>query len=103
MRKLITIFTVLLVLAACSEKDKPDNFEPQLHIGEVKDITRTEATVTGNIIVFGNTPLPELTFQSLEVMAVSRMTFELWLVTAAMYLMISCFWAWLGRRFEMRR
>ena len=62
MRKLITIFTVLLVLAACSEKDKPDNFEPQLHIGEVKDITRTEATVTGNIIVFGNTPLPELTF-----------------------------------------
>ena len=62
MRKLITIFTVLLVLAACSEKDKPDNFEPQLHIGEVQDITRTEATVTGNIIVFGNTPLPELTF-----------------------------------------
>ena len=62
MRKLITIFTVLLVLAACSEKDKPDNFEPQLHIGEVQDITRTEATVTGNIIVFGNTPLPKLTF-----------------------------------------
>ena len=47
--------------------------------------------------------LPELTFQSLEVMAVSRMTFELWLVTAAMYLMISCFWAWLGRRFEKGR
>ena len=47
--------------------------------------------------------LPELTFQSLEVMAVSRMTFELWIVTAAMYLMISCFWAWLGRRFERRR
>ena len=47
--------------------------------------------------------LPELTCQSLAVMAVSRMTFELWLVTAAMYLMISCFWAWLGRRFERRR
>ncbi len=46
--------------------------------------------------------LPELTFQSLEVMAVSRMTFELWLVTAAMYLAVSCFWAWLGRRVERR-
>ena len=44
--------------------------------------------------------LPELTFQSLEVMAVSRMTFELWLVTAAMYLGVSCFWAFLGRRWE---
>ena len=47
--------------------------------------------------------LPELTFQSLEVMAVSRMTFELWLVTAAMYLAVSYFWSWLGRRFEKRR
>lgn len=46
--------------------------------------------------------LPELTLQSLEVMAVSRMTFELWLVTAAMYLAVSCFWAWLGRRVERR-
>ena len=46
--------------------------------------------------------LPELTFQSLEVMAVSRMTFELWLVTAAMYLAVSCFWAWLGRRVERK-
>ncbi|HJD96317.1 amino acid ABC transporter permease [Mailhella massiliensis] len=47
--------------------------------------------------------LPELTFQSLEVMAVSRITFELWLVTAAMYLLVSCFWAWLGRKLEKRR
>lgn len=47
--------------------------------------------------------LPELTFQSLEVMAVSRLTFELWLATAALYLLISCFWAWLGRRLERRR
>ena len=46
--------------------------------------------------------LPELTFQSLEFMAVSRMTFELWIVTAALYLGVSCFWAWLGRRMERR-
>ena len=47
--------------------------------------------------------LPELTFQSLEVMAVSRMTFELWFVTAFMYLGVSCFWAMLGRRLERSR
>lgn len=47
--------------------------------------------------------LPELTFQSLEVMAVSRMTFELWLATAALYLLISCLWAQIGRWLEKRR
>lgn len=46
--------------------------------------------------------LPELTFQSLEVMAVSRMTFELWLATAALYLLISTLWAQLGRWLEGR-
>jgi len=47
--------------------------------------------------------LPELTFQSLEVMAVSRMTFELWLTTAAVYLALSCVWSALGRWLEKRR
>ena len=50
--------------------------------------------------------LPELTFQSLEVMAVTRMTFELWLVTALLYLGLSLFWsrlsAWLERRRKWR-
>ena len=62
MRKLITIFIALLGLAACSEDDRPDNFEPQLHIGEARDIARTVATITGRIVVFGNTPVPELAF-----------------------------------------
>ncbi|MCH5276759.1 MAG: amino acid ABC transporter permease [Desulfovibrionaceae bacterium] len=47
--------------------------------------------------------LPELTFQSLEIMAVTRMTFELWLTTAALYLIISYAWAGLGHRLERRR
>lgn len=47
--------------------------------------------------------LPELTFQSLEVMAVTRMTFELWLTTAAIYLVISYAWSGLGRRLELRQ
>jgi polar amino acid transport system permease protein len=47
--------------------------------------------------------LPELTFQSLEVMAVTRMTFELWLLTAGLYLLISCCWGWLGRYLERKQ
>lgn len=47
--------------------------------------------------------LPELTFQSLEVMAVTRMTFELWLTTAAIYLLLSYIWAGLGRWLEARQ
>lgn len=50
--------------------------------------------------------LPELTFQSLEIMAVTRMTFELWLTTAAIYLLISYTWSglshWLERRSRWR-
>jgi polar amino acid transport system permease protein len=46
--------------------------------------------------------VPELTFQSLEVMAVSRMTFELWLATAALYCGISLALAAMGRRLEKR-
>lgn len=46
--------------------------------------------------------LPELTFQSLEAMAVSRMTYELWMLVAAMYLGISLFWSALGRYLERR-
>jgi polar amino acid transport system permease protein len=46
--------------------------------------------------------LPELTFQSLEIMAVTRVTLELWLGTAAVYLAVSQAWAALGRRLENR-
>lgn len=47
--------------------------------------------------------LPELTFQSLEIMAVTRMTFELWLTTAAIYLLISYTWSAFGRWLENRQ
>lgn len=47
--------------------------------------------------------LPELTFQSLEIMAVTRMTFELWLTTAGLYLLISYAWTGLGHWLEHRR
>lgn len=56
--------TVLFLLASCHDKDEdqPNNIEPKLCIGQAKNITRTEATVSGKIITYGNTPLPELKF-----------------------------------------
>lgn len=47
--------------------------------------------------------MPELTFQSLEIMTVSRITFELWLTVALLYLLISFFWSRLGVYFEKRQ
>lgn len=47
--------------------------------------------------------LPELTFQSLEIMAVTRMTLELWLITALLYLGLSLCWSRLGVWLERRQ
>ncbi len=47
--------------------------------------------------------VPELTFQSLEVMAISRMTFELWIFTAGLYLLLSLLLTSLARRHEKKR
>lgn len=48
--------------------------------------------------------LPDLTFQSLEVMAVSRMTFEIWVSAAALYLftgfVCACAGRWLERKYS---
>lgn len=46
--------------------------------------------------------LPELTFQSLEVMAVSQMTFEIWISAGALYLLVGLACAALGRLLERR-
>lgn len=62
MRKITTIFTVALVLTACSEQDRPDNFEPLLYAEDAENVTRKEATVNGRVVVLGSTPMPELTF-----------------------------------------
>lgn len=44
--------------------------------------------------------LPDLTFQSLEIMAVSQMTFEIWISAAALYLFTGVVCACLGRALE---
>lgn len=61
MRKFLVFFAATLAFASCQE-DKPDNLEPQLYIGTATDITRTEATLAGNIVTQGGTPMPELRF-----------------------------------------
>lgn len=47
--------------------------------------------------------LPELTFQSLEIMAVSQMTFEIWLSTSLLYLLLGVACARFGRFLETRQ
>lgn len=46
--------------------------------------------------------VPDLTFQSLEIMAISRMTFEIWVSTGILYLLLGILCAILGRRLEKR-
>lgn len=47
--------------------------------------------------------LPDLTFQALEVMAISRMTFEVWLSAGLIYLALGVACARYGRRLEVRK
>lgn len=46
--------------------------------------------------------LPDLTFQCLEIMSVSNMTFEIWITAALLYLIIGCVCALIGAFFEKR-
>ncbi|MBD5640800.1 MAG: amino acid ABC transporter permease [Desulfovibrio sp.] len=46
--------------------------------------------------------LPDLTFQSLEIMAVSSMTFEIWISAAVIYLLVGAVCACLGNLLENR-
>lgn len=46
--------------------------------------------------------LPDLTFQSLEIMAVSMMTFEVWVTCGILYLFIGGICAFLGKYLEQR-
>lgn len=46
--------------------------------------------------------LPDLTFQSLEIMAISGMTFEVWICAGLLYLLLGLACGWLGRLLELR-
>lgn len=60
---LTTMIALLLTLAACSSDEAPDNFEPRLVTGEASGVTRTEAVIAGEVVLQGNTDMPELRFR----------------------------------------
>lgn len=65
MKKTISYLTAVataLAMAACSDTDSPDNFQPQLTAVEASDITRTEATLNGTVTLQGETEMPSLWF-----------------------------------------
>ena len=62
MYKMLFFLTAVLLLSACDGVETPANLEPRLYVGGAVGVTRTEATVTGGIIMYGDTPVPELRF-----------------------------------------
>lgn len=65
MMKTTTVLAVLgmVLLFSCNSNDIPDSFEPQLFADEATDVTSTRATLNGNIVLKGNTAMPELRFK----------------------------------------
>lgn len=64
MRRFIALSYIILCLLMCASChiERPDSFEPELCTGEALYITRTEATLTGFIVLRGKTEMPELRF-----------------------------------------
>lgn len=78
--KLITTITALVcatLAASCSSDDEPSNIEPQLITGEATNITRTEATLTGQVVLRGNADVSDLYFRYGETEAMSQQTGQL--------------------------
>ena len=52
----------MIAFAACGEDNVPVNLEPRLSVSGATDITRTEATLRGTVVLQGNTDMPGLRF-----------------------------------------
>lgn len=52
----------MIAFAACEEDNVPVNLEPRLSVSGATDITRTEATLRGTVVLQGNTDMPGLRF-----------------------------------------
>lgn len=57
---LLVVFMALVV--SCGNDDTPENIEPNLIIGDAVNVTRSEATLTGQVVLKGNTSLSDLYF-----------------------------------------
>lgn len=61
--KLVVFLLCSFVLGACHDDDVPTNIEPELVTGTAKDISHTEATLTGTVVLKGNTVMPDVWFE----------------------------------------
>lgn len=62
MKHTLIFLITIIAFASCSEDNTPGNLEPRLSASSATDITRTEATLQGNITLQGNTDMPKLRF-----------------------------------------
>ena len=62
MKHTLILFIAMIVFAACGEDNVPVNLEPRLSVSGATDITRTEATLRGTVVLQGNTDMPGLRF-----------------------------------------
>lgn len=59
-----TLCGVALVVCLFScDTDKPDNLEPQITTLSATDITRTDATLNGSVVIEGETEMPQMCFR----------------------------------------
>lgn len=62
MKHTLILFIAMITFAACGEDNVPVNLEPRLSVSGATDITRTEATLRGTVVLQGNTDMPGLRF-----------------------------------------
>lgn len=62
MKHTLIFLIAMIVFAACGEDNVPVNLEPRLSVSGATDITRTEATLRGTVVLRGNTDMPGLRF-----------------------------------------
>lgn len=62
MKHTLIFLIAMIAFAACEEDNVPVNLEPRLSVSGATDITRTEATLRGTVVLQGNTDMPGLRF-----------------------------------------
>ena len=62
MKHTLIFLIAMIAFAACGEDNVPVNLEPRLSVSGATDITRTEATLRGTVVLQGNTDMPGLRF-----------------------------------------
>ena len=62
MKHTFLFLIAILAFTSCAEDNTPGNLEPRLFVSEATDITRTEATLQGKVVLQGSAGMPRLRF-----------------------------------------